>query len=85
MYMYCKGCEGINRYYTAHVVGAYTDGKGGAEHDVSNGHSYTFKTGTKHKMINYTKEWGYGYAGINACPSTGEYFDAYGAWSPDSI
>lgn len=76
-------CDSTTYSYTAFVVGLHD--KYGIMYDVSEGHSYTFNSGTVRKMINYVYEKGYKYAAIFAERNYSYNYSASGVWSPDSI
>ncbi len=54
-------------------------------YNVSDGHIYTFDSGTVHKMINYVYENNFKYAAIYAKRVYSYNYSANGLWSPDSI
>lgn len=76
-------CTSTKYSYTSYVIGAKTST--GAVTNASGGNSYVFNSGTVRYMINYVKEWGYSYAGLNARPSNSYTYNAAILWSPDSI
>ena len=76
-------CQSTAYYYTAFVIGTHSETD--LLRDLSGGHTYTFSTGTVHKMINYVYEKGYEYAGIFAERGYPAQYSATGLWSPDSI
>lgn len=76
-------CNSTTYSYTACVIGSYS--LTGVKYDLSGGHSYTFNSGTVHKMINYVFENKVPYAGIHAEKNYSYSCHATGVWSPDSI
>ena len=76
-------CEKTVFPYTAYVVASqsvYDE-----YYNASDGHIYTFDTGTVYKMINYVYENHYKYAAIYAKRVYSYNYAANGLWSPDSI
>ena len=76
-------CEKTTFPYTALVVASqsvYDE-----HYNESDGHIYTFDSGTVHKMINYVYENNFKYAAIYAKRVYSYNYSANGLWSPDSI
>ncbi len=76
-------CEKTVFPYTAFVLG--TQSVYDEYYDVSDGHHYTFDSGTVYKMINYVYENDFKYAVIHAKRVYSYNYAANGLWSPDSI
>ena len=76
-------CEKTTFPYIAKVAG--TQSVFDYYYDVSDGHQYTFDSGTVYKMINYVYENNYKYAVIYAKRVYSYNYAANGLWSPDSV
>ena len=76
-------CEKTTFPYTALVVASQSVYD--VHYNVSDGHIYTFDSGTVHKMINYVYENNFKYAAIYAKRVYSYNYSANGLWSPDSI